>query len=301
MRTNKDYRNSLRDLGLSDDEASLVIRTKQQAKHAGTIRLEVDEDSKEAEVLIYDTIGMDWFGEGVTAKSITETLKEHGALERITVRINSPGGDAFDGIAIYNILKLNEARVEVEIDGLAASAASIIAMAGDEIRIAENAMMMIHDAWALAMGDSTDMLAMAALLEKLDGQIAGVYAARSGRRPETFRNLMDQESWFTGEEAVSNRLATKVIPNKKAAAMAFDLSGFKNAPALGTATVRVDYTANDVVHTGSMSVGSTEAFAIGVATTDSVPVVAGFATPKPAPEAVAARTRVLELDEETAK
>ena len=121
-----------------------------------------------------------------------------------------------------------EISLTVDVDGLAASAASFIAMAGDEIRIAQSAMMMIHDAWGVAIGNSVDMQAMADVLEKLDGQIADIYANRSGRKANTFRRLMDAETWFTSEEAVANKLADSVSDAK--AENRHDLSQFKNAP-----------------------------------------------------------------------
>lgn len=239
MKVNKqiaaEYREFLMGAGLTEEDASLVIRSRHVAANRhkpGTIRLEVDEETKEAELMLYDTIGFDfWSGGGITAKGLAEQLKAIGTVDQITVKINSPGGDVFDGLAIYNLLKQNSSPINVEIDGMAASIASVIAMAGDQINIAEGGMMMIHDAWGGVMGNSEDMLAMANLLDKIDGQIAGIYASRTGRRADTFRALMDAETWMTGQEAVDEKLATAVMPNKKkAAAMAFDLSPFRNAP-----------------------------------------------------------------------
>ncbi len=182
------------------------------------------------EVLLYEQIGEDfWSGGGVSAKKFSEALKAAGDVQEINLRINSPGGVVFDGLTIYNALKEHPAKVTVDIDGIAASIASVIAMAGDEIRIAESAMVMIHDAQGLALGNHREMEAMRALLEKWDGQIASVYAARTGRRADTFRKLMDAETWFTAAEAKENGLVDQVIPNKRPT-NAWNLARFKNAP-----------------------------------------------------------------------
>jgi ATP-dependent Clp protease, protease subunit len=187
-----------------------------------------------AEILIYETIGEDFFGGGMSAKRFHDELKALGNVEEITIRINSPGGSVFDGDAIYNALARHPAKVIAEIDGLAASAASYIAMAADEIRMAENALMMIHNGQGVTIGDKRDHAKMIELLGKIDGTIANIYAKRSGRRPETFAKLMDEETWFTAQEAVENKLADTVLPSKKVAAR-FDpraLSNFKHAPDL---------------------------------------------------------------------
>src|SRR5690606_24161949 len=142
----------------------------------------------------------------------------------LRVRINSGGGEAFDGLTIYNLLRENSAKVETRVDGLAASAASIIAMAGDEIVMAEGAMMMIRRAQWIGIGNMHDMLKTAEVLEKLDNQIADTYARKTNRKAETFLKLMDSESWFTPEEAVKERLADRVDAGKKATN--FDTSRF---------------------------------------------------------------------------
>jgi len=187
-----------------------------------------------SEILIYETIGEDWFGGGLTGKRFLDELKALGEIDELTVRINSPGGSVFDGDAIYNALVRHPARIVAEIDGLAASAASYIAMAADEIRMAENAMMMIHNAHGVTVGDRRDHAKMQDLLLKLDGTIANTYAKRTGRRSETFARMMDEETWFTADEAIENKLADSILPAKKVAAR-FDpkvLSNFKHAPDL---------------------------------------------------------------------
>lgn len=177
------------------------------------IKIVAQAESKSAEVYLYDVIGEDMFG-GVSAKNFADQLDAIGPLDTITVRINSPGGSVFDGTAIYNTLKRHQARKIVEIEGVAASAASFIAMAGDEIHMAENAFMMIHQAQGFAMGPESEMRKMADVLDKMDETIAKIYANRSGRKPDTMMRMMVDETWFTAEEAVEAKLADNVRANK---------------------------------------------------------------------------------------
>lgn len=178
------------------------------------VNLVETDDATEGEVLIYDIIGSDGYGGGVSARNFVQDLAALGDVSKITVRINSPGGSVFDGNAIYNALVRHKAAKVVEIDGVAASAASYIAMAGDEIRIAENATMMIHCASGLCVGPADEMEKTAKTLRMLDGQISQVYASRTGRKQETWMRLMDAETYFTADEAVKHRLADSVTPNK---------------------------------------------------------------------------------------
>lgn len=195
-------------------------------EHKGSVKgitvrmIEPDEpktdepQERTAEVLLYDVIGEDMFG-GVSAKGFSEELAALGELDLIIVRINSPGGDAFDGNAIYNALVRHPARVRVEVDGIAASAASYVAMSGDEIIMAKNAMMMIHLGQGGARGDKRIMLKVAEVLDKLDNEIADIYADRTGRKPATFLRMMADETWFNAEEAVAAKLADSITENKK--------------------------------------------------------------------------------------
>lgn len=162
---------------------------------------------KKAEILIYDVIGTDWFGEGVNAKRIKAALDEIGAVEDITVRINSPGGDVFDGIAIYNLLEQHSAQIHVQVDGYAASAASLIAMAGDLITMGQGSMMMIHNPWTIAVGDANAMRKVGDTLEKIGGQLVDIYAARSGMAADKVKPLMDDETWLTAADAVASGFA----------------------------------------------------------------------------------------------
>lgn len=157
-------------------------------------------------IAIYDEIGF-W---GVTASDFVNELKGVSA-QNIQLSINSPGGDVFDGLAILNSLRQHPATVNVVIDGVAASAASFIAMAGDSVKIAPQAMMMIHDASGLVMGNAQDMQEMAALLEKTSDNIASVYAQRAGGTQEEWRTAMKAETWYTDQEAVDAGLADEIL------------------------------------------------------------------------------------------
>lgn len=171
----------------------------------------------EAEILIYEDIGESWFG-GVTAKQFAEDLKDVGAVDTVHVRINSAGGDVFTGLAIYRILVEHKARVVVHIDGLAASIASVIAMAGDEIEIAEAGFIMVHDAWAVAVGNAEDMRTMAGLLDTTSNSIRDVYVARTGLAVADVETLMDAETWMTAAEAVEKGFAGSIAKNLRLAA-----------------------------------------------------------------------------------
>lgn len=167
------------------------------------------------EMMIHGVIGDSW--EALDSASVTAFLKANKG-KPVNVDINSPGGLAYDGVSIYNALVQHDAAVNVDITGIAASAATIIAMAGDRIRIAENGSFMIHRAMAVAVGNQKVMLDVAEFLDKLDGQIAATYAARTGRKAETMLKLMDgtiDGTTFSGREAVDNGFATELIPLKK--------------------------------------------------------------------------------------
>ena len=157
----------------------------------------------EASISIYEVIGEDpWTGGGVTVKRIDGALRSIGNSKDVTVNINSPGGDVFEGIAIYNRLREHQGRVNVKVLGLAASAASIIAMAGDDIKIGASSFLMIHNAWVLAVGNRHDMREVADFLEPFDRALADVYVARAGLELADVQAAMDAETWFNGSQAV---------------------------------------------------------------------------------------------------
>lgn len=170
-----------------------------------------------AEIYIYEDVGFSWFG-GVTAKDFADQLRALGDVSQIDVRINSYGGDVFDGLAIYNQLQTHKASVTTYIDGIAASIASIIAMAGDEIHIAEAGFVMIHDAWGVAIGDAGEIRAFAERLDAITGALGDVYVSRTGKTSGEVRDWMRAETWFNSADALKNGFATKVVENQKMAA-----------------------------------------------------------------------------------
>lgn len=159
-------------------------------------------------IAILEPIGADPWAEegGVTARSVAAALRLHGGGP-VTVTINSPGGDLFEGLAIHNLLRAHSAAVEVRIIGLAASAASIIAMAGDRIEMGSGAFLMIHNAWGIVMGNRHDMRDLAETFEEFDQAMAAIYAARSGLASAEVAALMDRDSWIGAERAVELGLA----------------------------------------------------------------------------------------------
>ena len=177
------------------------------------------------EVLIYDEIG----AYGVTAKGF---LAELGALPddaAIDLRLNSPGGSVFDAVAIYNALKRHPGEITVWIDGIAASAASYIAMAGDTIVMPENAFLMIHDPSGLVMGTAEDMRATAEALDKVKGSLIQGYAAKSGKADEEIAALMAAETWLDAQDALDLGFIERIAEPVKLAA-SFDVARFRNAP-----------------------------------------------------------------------
>ncbi len=159
-----------------------------------------ETSSDNAELLIYGTIGESWWDEGNDAKEFAQTLSGINA-KKLTVRINSGGGDVFAGQAIYSSLKRFAGTVEVYIDGLAASAASVIAMAGKKVIMPRNALLMIHNPMTYAAGEAEDMRKTADTLEKVRDSILAVYEGKTGLSRDELIEMMDAETWFTAEEA----------------------------------------------------------------------------------------------------
>lgn len=170
-------------------------------------------DNADATISILDVIGDDGWGDGgVTAKRISAALRAIGAQD-VTVDLNSPGGDFFEGVAIYNALRAHPHRVTVRVLGVAASAASIIAMAGDEVQIGKTGFLMVHCAWTVTIGNRHDLLEAAKVIEPFDAAMAGLYAERSGVDEAKASEWMDNETWFNGEQAVAVGLADSLLPS----------------------------------------------------------------------------------------
>jgi len=172
-----------------------------------------------ADVYIYDEIG----GYGVDAKSFMSSLDELGEIENINLRINSPGGSITEGNAIFNALKRHSAKVTTYIDGIAASMGSVIAMAGDEIRMASNAFLMIHNPWTVSIGDSEQLRKDADLMDKMKLNIINAYS-RSGYSAEELNDLMDAETWLTADEALAADFVDSIDTGLEAAASITDMN-----------------------------------------------------------------------------
>ena len=224
-----------------------------------------------AEVLIYDEIG----AYGVSAKGF---LAELGALPDdapIDLRLNSPGGSVFDAVAIYNALKRHAGEITVWIDGIAASAASYIAMAGDEIVMPENAFLMIHDPSGVVMGTAADMRDMAGTLDKIAASMTRGYAAKSGKPEDEIAALLSAETWFDAKDALEAGLATRMAEPVRIAA-SFDIGRFRNVPP--ELVEAVEAIAPDPATTAREIVGDDN----GVAGNDAAPIASDPATKVPA-------------------
>ena len=196
---------------------------------------EIINKADKAEIWIYEQIGEDfWTGGGVTAKSFQKELAGIKASQ-IDLHINSPGGEVFDGITIYNLIKQHPANVTAHIDGLAASIASVIALAGDTVIMAENALFMIHNPWGFAMGDASEMRKTADLLDKIGGSLVTAYATKSGKSDDEISVLMDSETWMTAQEAKDAGFIDEISEQMDLAACAkfipaMQKAKFKNIP-----------------------------------------------------------------------
>lgn len=200
-------------LDLTALAGSRVVNRAPTSLSPGFVRVNASAAAeKEAEVYIYGDIG-GWF-DGVVAEDFA---KEIAALdvETLNVRINSPGGTVFDGVAIYNALAAHKARVVVHVEGIAASIASVIAMAGDEIRIGEAATIMIHKPWSFAIGNADALRKEAEVLDTLEGGIIDIYAARTGEDRKALEGMIAAETWLRGQEAVDAGFADVMVPAKK--------------------------------------------------------------------------------------
>ena len=162
----------------------------------------------------------EWEDSDTSAAGFRDALKEIGDVKTINLHINSPGGSVFEGIAICNMLKQNSAHINVYVDGLAASIASVIAMSGDTIYMPANAMLMIHNPWTMAVGNAEELRKQANDLDRITQASVETYLAKAGDKldKETLKQLMDDETWLTAQEAVDYGLADEVLGANKVAA-----------------------------------------------------------------------------------
>ena len=196
---------------------------------------DIKNKADKAEIWIYEMIGEDfWTGGGVTAKSFQKELSDIKASQ-IDLHINSPGGVVFDGITIHNLIKQHPANVTTYIDGLAASIASVIALAGDKVIMAANALYMVHNPTGLAMGTASDMRSLADVLDKVAGTMVGTYASKTGKPDADIRAMLDAETWMTADEALEHGFIDEISEEMDMAACAKFIpimakAGFKHVP-----------------------------------------------------------------------
>jgi|TARA_Y100000004_G_scaffold33021_1_gene34898 ATP-dependent Clp protease protease subunit len=178
--------------------------------------------AKAADIYIFDEIG----NYGVTAKQFISDIKNLKG-KPINLRINSLGGDVFDGMAMYNVIKRREAKTTVFIEGIAASIATIIALGADKIVMAENSLFMIHNAWGGTMGDAKDMRKTAETLEKISAELTDIYSKKTGLSNKVIKGMMDEETWLNADEAYDLGFVDVISDSIKVAAK-YDVSKFKN-------------------------------------------------------------------------
>jgi ATP-dependent protease ClpP protease subunit len=195
----------------------------------------IENKADKAEIFIYEEIGEDfWTGGGITAKNFQKELAEIKAGQ-IDLHINSPGGQVFEGLTIHNLLKNHPANVTTYIDGLAASIASVIALAGDKVVMAENALFMIHKASGMVMGTSDDMRDFAEKLDKVNGSIATTYMGKTKKEEAEINDLMAAETWMTATEALDFGFVDEIAGEADMAACAkfvpvMAKAGFQHIP-----------------------------------------------------------------------
>lgn len=206
----------------------VVPLNKPKLKPAG---YKVVAKGKHGEIYLYGDIGTSWWGDGISATQFKDDLKSLGAVDTLDIRINSNGGDVFEGRTMYSLLVDHKAKKTVYVDGLAASIASLIAMAGNDIKMGDGSFMMIHNAWGGATGDSAEMRRMADLLDAVTGSVCDTYVSRTGNEMKQVKKWMDDETWMSAKDCLERGFATTVIEATKAAAHVAHPERFKNLPA----------------------------------------------------------------------
>ncbi len=195
------------------------------ARHRGSSWYSISaKDMGPVEVFIYDEIG----GFGISATDFVKDLRMHKGKD-VSLRLNTPGGDVFGGQIIYNALKEHGGKVTTYIDGVAASIGSVIALAGDTVKMADNAFFMIHNPFAILAGDADELRKKANLLDKIKGTMANTYADKSGKDLDTINTWMNDETWFTAVEAKDAGFCDEISGEAKVAAC-FDLSIYAHTP-----------------------------------------------------------------------
>lgn len=184
-------------------------------------------DSDHPEIFLYDAIG-DWYGIG--AETVAKALRELDGKD-VALRINSPGGDVFEGRAMATAIAQHKGKVTAYIDGLAASAATYVALAANEVVMAQGSFFMIHNAWTLAMGNADELAETSALLRKVDASIVDDYRRKTGADDAQLRDWMKAETWFTADEAKQHGFVDRLADSPAKASSQWNLAAYNNAPA----------------------------------------------------------------------
>ena len=179
------------------------------------------------EIFVYDVVSGK--GQGVSSKEITDQIAKFNSRDAVNVRINSPGGSVFEGLAIYNALRRHPGKVIVDIDAQALSIASVIAMAGDEIRIANNAWVMVHQPWSNQGGTADQLRREADLIDGVEEKLIAIYISRTGQSIDSIETMMAKETWMNAQRAKDLGFADTITENSAIAAMV-DLKRFKHPP-----------------------------------------------------------------------
>lgn len=209
-----------------------LLRQNAQAERKPLNLVRAADAPSDATLYIYDVIDAYW---GIGAKEVAQAIAGLAAGVTLHLRINSPGGDVFEAEAIATAIRQHAGKTVAHIDGLAASAATRVASAAQEVEIASGGFYMIHNAWSFALGNKHDMTATAALLDKVDATIIADYARRTGATPEQIAAWMDAETWFTAQEAVDNKFADRLVEPSESktgntTARQFNLAAFDKTP-----------------------------------------------------------------------
>lgn len=192
-----------------------------------TIRSKGKED---AEIIVYGEIGDSMFGESISASYFSKELDKIRDVKNITLRLNSVGGDVFEGITIYNRLKQHKAKVIVYVDGIAASIASIIMLAGDEIILGEGSWIMIHKPWTVAYGDSRDLQDTIDRLDDIENSLISIYANKTKLSRDEIKTMLAKETWMEADEAIKLGFADSTFANEYQIAASADKPWIKRSP-----------------------------------------------------------------------
>lgn len=206
-----------------------LLRDNARTQAAGVPVIRVEATESEAHVYVYDVIDQWW---GASAAGLIQALTTAGD-KVVHLHINSPGGDVFESIAMCAAIAGHTQAVHAHIEGVAASAATGLALACATVSMTEGSLFMIHNSWTFTYGDKAELRATADLLEKVDGQIANVYVKRTGAKPAQVKEWMDAETWFTEAEALAAGFIQSIAAasQQDTNAKAWDLSAYANAPA----------------------------------------------------------------------